>query len=34
MMSKHEDLKTVMRYDYDRDNLERNPVSSLTYDED
>jgi integrase/recombinase XerD len=34
MMSKHKDPKTVMRYDYERDNLERNPVNSLSYDED
>lgn len=33
MMSKHKDPKTVMRYDYERDNLERNPVNSLSYDE-
>lgn len=33
MMSKHKDPKTVMRYDYERDNLERNPVNSLNYDE-
>jgi integrase len=32
MMSKHKDPKTVMRYDYERDNLERNPVNSLSYD--
>jgi hypothetical protein len=25
MMSKHKDPKTVMRYDYERDNLDRNP---------
>ena len=34
MMSKHKDPKTVMRYDYERDNLERNPVNSLSYDEE
>jgi site-specific recombinase XerD len=34
MMSKHRDPKTVMRYDYERDNLERNPVNSLSYDEE
>lgn len=34
MMSKHKDPKTVMRYDYERDNLERNPVNSLDYEED
>jgi integrase len=31
MMSKHKDPKTVMRYDYERDNLDRNPVNSLSY---
>jgi len=34
MMSKHKDPKTVMRYDYERDNLERNPVNTLSYDEE
>jgi site-specific recombinase XerD len=34
MMSKHKDPKTVMRYDYERDNLDRNPVNSLSYDEE
>jgi site-specific recombinase XerD len=34
MMSKHRDPKTVMRYDYERDNLERNPVNSLDYEGD
>lgn len=34
MMSKHKDPKTVMRYDYERDNLERNPVNTLTYDDE
>ena len=33
MMSKHKDPKTVMRYDYERDNLDGNPVNSLSYDE-
>lgn len=33
MMSKHKDPKTVMRYDYERDNLERNPVNNLNYEE-
>jgi integrase/recombinase XerD len=33
MMSKHKDPKTVMRYDYERDNLERNPVNGLNYEE-
>ncbi len=32
MMSKHKDPKTVMRYDYERDNLDRNPVNSLSYE--
>lgn len=34
MMSKQKDPKTVMRYDYERDNLERNPVNTLSYEED
>jgi len=34
MMSKHKDPKTVMRYDYERDNLERNPVNTLSYEDD
>jgi len=34
MMSKHRDPKTVMRYDYERDNLERNPVNTLSYDDE
>ena len=34
MMSKHKDPKTVMRYDYERDNLERNPVNKLSYEEE
>jgi hypothetical protein len=34
MMSKHRDPKTVMRYDHERDDLERNPVNRLSYDED
>ena len=34
MMSKHKDPKTVMRYDYERDNLDRNPVNSLSYEEE
>ncbi|MBA3241087.1 MAG: tyrosine-type recombinase/integrase [Acidobacteria bacterium] len=34
MMSKHKDPKTVMRYDYERDNLERNPVNSLSYEDE
>jgi integrase/recombinase XerD len=34
MMSKHKDPKTIMRYDYERNNLERNPVNTLSYEED
>jgi site-specific recombinase XerD len=34
MMSKHKDPKTVMRYDYERDNLERNPVNTLDYEDE
>lgn len=34
MMSKHRDPKTVMRYDYERDNLERNPVVTLSYEDE
>jgi integrase/recombinase XerD len=34
MMSKHKDPKTVMRYDYERDNLELNPVNKLNYEDD
>jgi integrase/recombinase XerD len=34
MMSKHRDPKTVMRYDYERDNLERSPVNSLNYEDE
>jgi site-specific recombinase XerD len=33
MMSKHKDPKTVSLYDYGRENLELNPVNTLTYDE-
>lgn len=33
MMSKHKDPKTVMRYDYERDNMERNPVNTLDYED-
>jgi hypothetical protein len=33
-MSKHKNPKTVMRYDYERDNLERNPVNLLSYEGD
>lgn len=34
MMSKQRDPKTVVQYDYEKDNLERNPVNSLNYEED
>ncbi|MDQ3802434.1 MAG: hypothetical protein M3416_01040 [Acidobacteriota bacterium] len=34
MMSKHEDPKTVMRYDHGRENLEQNAVNFLAYDEE
>lgn len=34
MMSKHKDPKTIMRYDYERDNLELNPVNRLSYEDD
>jgi integrase/recombinase XerD len=34
MMSKHKDPKTVMRYDYERDNLELNPVNRLNYEDE
>ncbi len=34
MMSKHRDPKTVMKYDYGRDNLENNPVNTLSYDDE
>jgi integrase/recombinase XerD len=33
MVTKHRDPKTVMRYDYARDNLENNPVITLNYEE-
>jgi integrase/recombinase XerD len=33
MMSKHKDPKTVMRYDYGRENLDQNAVNFLGYDE-
>ena len=32
MVTKHRDPKTVMRYDHARDNLENNPINSLTYE--
>ncbi len=34
MMSKHRDPKTVMRYDHGRENLDRNAVNFLGYDEE
>jgi hypothetical protein len=34
MMLKHHDLKTVMRYDYGRENMEQNAVNFLGYDEE
>ena len=34
MMSKHRDPKTVMRYDYGRENLDQNAVNFLRYDEE
>jgi site-specific recombinase XerD len=34
MMSKHRDPKTVMRYDYGRENLDQNAVNFLKYDEE
>jgi len=34
MMSKHRDLKTVMRYDHGRENLELNAFNFLEYDEE
>ncbi|HEX8747363.1 MAG TPA: tyrosine-type recombinase/integrase [Pyrinomonadaceae bacterium] len=33
MVTKHRDPKTVQRYDKGRENLERNPVNSFSYDE-
>jgi len=33
MMSKHREPKTVMRYDYGRENLNQNAVNFLGYDE-
>jgi hypothetical protein len=32
MASKHRDVRTLMGYDRDRENLERNPVNSFRYD--
>lgn len=34
MMSGHSDPKTVMRYDYNRENLEMNAINFLTYKDD
>jgi integrase/recombinase XerD len=34
MMSKHRDPKTVMRYDHGRENMERNAVNFLGYEEE
>jgi hypothetical protein len=34
MMSKHRDPKTVMRYGHGRENLDRNSVNFLGYDEE
>jgi integrase/recombinase XerD len=34
MMSKHKDPKTVMHYDHGRENLDRNAVNFLAYDEE
>ncbi|HZS07314.1 MAG TPA: hypothetical protein VFD58_20935 [Blastocatellia bacterium] len=33
MMSGHADLKTVMRYDHHRDNLDQNAINFLSYNE-
>jgi integrase/recombinase XerD len=33
MMSKHKDPKTVMRYDYGRENLDQNAVNFINYDD-
>ncbi|HEY9283098.1 MAG TPA: hypothetical protein VIP46_06555 [Pyrinomonadaceae bacterium] len=32
--SKHKDLKTIMRYDHGRENLDQNAVNFLAYDEE
>ncbi|HYG10638.1 MAG TPA: tyrosine-type recombinase/integrase [Pyrinomonadaceae bacterium] len=32
MVTKHRDPKTVMRYDYARDNLDNNPINSFNYE--
>lgn len=34
MVTKHRDPKTVMRYDYARENLENNPINTFNYDLD
>jgi hypothetical protein len=34
MMSEHRDSKTVIRYDHGRENIERNAVNFLGYDEE
>lgn len=33
MVSKHRDVRTLMVYNHDRENLERNPVNFFSYDE-
>ena len=33
MVTKHRDPRSVQRYDHGRENLELNPVNSLSYDE-
>ncbi len=32
MMSSHEDIKSLMKYDHRRENLEKNPTNGLHYD--
>ncbi len=34
MVTKQKDPKTVMKYDYGRENLDKNPVNKLTYDDE
>ena len=34
MMSKHKDPKTVMKYDHSRENLDRNAVNFLQYEDE
>lgn len=34
MVTKHKDPKTIMKYDHARENLDKSPVNSLSYDED